>query len=95
MKRKASAKRLHVVVTAGPTREYIDPVRYLSNESSGRMGFRIAEAAAARGHRVTLVAGPVHLETPPGQSGARRSLMARCLRKRRFSKTFRVFAPTP
>ena len=65
MKRRASAKRLHVVVTAGPTREYIDPVRYLSNESSGRMGFRIAEAAAARGHRVTLVAGPVHLETPP------------------------------
>ncbi|MGD2017181.1 MAG: phosphopantothenoylcysteine decarboxylase [Planctomycetota bacterium] len=57
---------LHVLVTAGPTREHIDPVRYLSNESSGRMGFEIARAAAAAGHRVTLIAGPVHLETPPG-----------------------------
>lgn len=55
-----------VVVTAGPTREYVDPVRYLSNESSGRMGFEIARAAAAAGHRVTLVAGPVNLETPRG-----------------------------
>ncbi|MCP3920485.1 MAG: hypothetical protein GY711_33575 [bacterium] len=58
--------RLHVVVTAGPTREYIDPVRYLSNESSGRMGFAIAAAATRKGHRVTLIAGPVHLETPDG-----------------------------
>lgn len=57
---------LHVVVTAGPTREHIDPVRYLSNESSGRMGFEIARAAARAGHRVTLVAGPVHQETPEG-----------------------------
>ena len=57
---------LHVVVTAGPTREYIDPVRYLSNESSGTMGFAIARAAAEAGHRVTLVAGPVHMETPEG-----------------------------
>ena len=56
----------HLVVTAGPTREYVDPVRYLSNESSGRMGFEIARAAAARGFRVTLVTGPVHLETPAG-----------------------------
>jgi phosphopantothenoylcysteine decarboxylase/phosphopantothenate--cysteine ligase len=54
------------VVTAGPTREYVDPVRYLSNESSGRMGFEIARAGAAKGFRVTLVAGPVHLDTPPG-----------------------------
>ena len=53
-----------VVVTAGPTREHVDPVRYLSNESSGKMGFAIAEAAAARGDRVLLVAGPVSLETP-------------------------------
>lgn len=57
---------LHVVVTAGPTREYIDPVRYLSNESSGTMGFAIARAAAEAGHRVTLVAGPVHQPTPEG-----------------------------
>ena len=61
----APGKR-HVVVTAGPTREHVDPVRYLSNESSGRMGFEIARAAAEQGDRVTLVAGPVHLETPPG-----------------------------
>jgi phosphopantothenoylcysteine decarboxylase/phosphopantothenate--cysteine ligase len=58
--------RLHVVVSAGPTREYVDPVRFLSNESSGRMGFAIAAAAAEAGHRVTLVAGPVELPTPEG-----------------------------
>ena len=61
-----SASPLHVIVTAGPTREYIDPVRYLSNESSGTMGFAIARAAVARGFRVTLIAGPVHQETPDG-----------------------------
>ena len=60
------SRLLKVLVTAGPTREHIDPVRYLSNESSGRMGFEIARAAAAAGHRVTLIAGPVHLETPAG-----------------------------
>ena len=53
-------------MTAGPTREYVDPVRYLSNESSGRMGFAIAAAAAAAGHEVTLIAGPVHQQTPQG-----------------------------
>ncbi|MEZ6014931.1 MAG: phosphopantothenoylcysteine decarboxylase [Planctomycetota bacterium] len=58
--------RLRVVVTAGPTREYIDPVRYLSNESSGRMGFEIAAAARRAGHEVTLIAGPVHMPTPKG-----------------------------
>ena len=55
-----------VVVTAGPTREPIDPVRYISNRSSGKMGFAMAAAAAAAGARVTLVAGPVSLPTPPG-----------------------------
>ncbi len=65
VKRKQSPKRT-VLISAGPTREYIDPVRYLSNESSGKMGFEIARAAAKRGDRVVLVAGPVHLETPPG-----------------------------
>ncbi|MFN8508766.1 MAG: bifunctional phosphopantothenoylcysteine decarboxylase/phosphopantothenate--cysteine ligase CoaBC [Dehalococcoidia bacterium] len=56
----------HVVVSAGPTQEPIDPVRYVGNRSSGKMGFSIAEAARDRGARVTLVAGPVALETPPG-----------------------------
>ncbi len=58
--------RLRVVVSAGPTRERIDPVRFLTNDSSGRMGFAIAEAAARAGHDVVLVAGPVALETPRG-----------------------------
>jgi phosphopantothenoylcysteine decarboxylase/phosphopantothenate--cysteine ligase len=56
----------HVLVTAGPTHEPIDPVRYIANRSSGRQGFAIAAAAAAAGARVTLVSGPVTLETPPG-----------------------------
>ena len=56
----------HVLVTAGPTHEPIDPVRYLANRSSGKQGFAIAAAAAAQGARVTLVSGPVHLDTPPG-----------------------------
>ena len=64
-KPKGPAPR-RVLITAGPTREYIDPVRYLSNESSGKMGFAIAAAAAARGDEVTLIAGPVHQETPAG-----------------------------
>ncbi|MCC6381547.1 MAG: bifunctional phosphopantothenoylcysteine decarboxylase/phosphopantothenate--cysteine ligase CoaBC [Dehalococcoidia bacterium] len=54
----------HVVVSAGPTQEPIDPVRFVGNHSSGRMGFAIAEAARDRGARVTLVAGPVAPETP-------------------------------
>jgi phosphopantothenoylcysteine decarboxylase/phosphopantothenate--cysteine ligase len=56
----------HILVTAGPTHEPIDPVRVIANRSSGRQGFAIAEAAAAAGARVTLIAGPVALETPPG-----------------------------
>jgi phosphopantothenoylcysteine decarboxylase/phosphopantothenate--cysteine ligase len=56
----------HVLVTAGPTHEPIDPVRYLANRSSGRQGFAIADALARLGARVTLVAGPVTLPTPPG-----------------------------
>jgi len=55
-----------VLVTAGPTEEPLDPVRFLSNRSSGKMGYAIAEAAAARGARVILVSGPVHLCPPPG-----------------------------
>jgi phosphopantothenoylcysteine decarboxylase/phosphopantothenate--cysteine ligase len=56
----------HILVTAGPTHEPIDPVRVIANRSSGRQGFAIAAAAAEAGARVTLVAGPVVLETPPG-----------------------------
>ena len=56
----------HVLVTAGPTWEKIDPVRYIANRSSGKQGFAVAAAAAALGARVTLVSGPVHLATPPG-----------------------------
>ncbi len=53
-----------VVITAGPTREAIDPIRYISNHSSGKMGFALAEACADTGAHVTLIAGPVHLPTP-------------------------------
>jgi phosphopantothenoylcysteine decarboxylase/phosphopantothenate--cysteine ligase len=56
----------HILVSAGPTHEPIDPVRVIANRSSGRQGFAIAGAAAQAGARVTLVAGPVALETPPG-----------------------------
>ena len=56
----------HILVTAGPTHEPIDPVRVIANRSSGRQGFAIAEAAADAGARVTLVAGPVSLPTPRG-----------------------------
>lgn len=56
----------HVVITAGPTQENIDPVRYLTNHSSGKMGFAMAEAARDAGATVTLIAGPVKLETPRG-----------------------------
>ena len=56
----------HVLITAGPTHEPIDPVRYIANRSSGKQGFAIAAAAARAGARVTLVSGPVGLPTPPG-----------------------------
>ncbi|MCA0431722.1 MAG: bifunctional phosphopantothenoylcysteine decarboxylase/phosphopantothenate--cysteine ligase CoaBC [Proteobacteria bacterium] len=56
----------HVLITAGPTREPIDPVRYISNHSSGKQGYAIAEAAIALGAQVTLVSGPVSLPIPPG-----------------------------
>lgn len=56
----------HVLVTAGPTHEPIDPVRYIANRSSGKQGYAIAAAAADAGARVTLVSGPVNLKTPPG-----------------------------
>jgi phosphopantothenoylcysteine decarboxylase/phosphopantothenate--cysteine ligase len=55
-----------IVITAGPTREDLDPVRYITNRSSGKMGYAVAEAAARRGAKVTLVSGPVNLESPSG-----------------------------
>ena len=54
----------NILITAGPTREPLDPVRYLTNHSSGKMGFALAEAACSAGAKVTLVAGPVNLQTP-------------------------------
>lgn len=63
---------MRFLITAGPTREPIDPVRYLSNRSSGRMGYALAEAALAAGHEVTLVSGPVNILPP---SGARTHLV--------------------
>ena len=57
---------MNVLVTAGPTVERIDPVRYITNRSTGKMGYAIAEAAAARGARVTLVSGPTQLDCPAG-----------------------------
>ena len=59
-------QHVHFIVTAGPTREYLDPVRFLSNPSTGRMGFAVARAARRAGHGVTLIAGPVALRTPQG-----------------------------
>jgi phosphopantothenoylcysteine decarboxylase / phosphopantothenate---cysteine ligase len=57
---------LNVLITAGPTRERLDPVRYLTNRSSGKMGFAVAAAAREAGAHVTVVTGPVHLQTPVG-----------------------------
>ena len=74
----------HVVITAGPTREAIDPVRYVSNHSTGKMGFALAEACRDAGAKVTLIAGPVGLATPQGieriDIGSAQELLAVCLK---------------
>lgn len=57
---------MKILITAGPTREPIDPVRYLTNRSSGKMGYALAAAAAKRGHQVTLISGPTALDLPEG-----------------------------
>jgi len=57
---------MRIIVTAGPTREYIDSVRFITNASSGRMGYAVAAEAVAAGHDVTLITGPVAIEPPPG-----------------------------
>ncbi len=69
-------KHLRFVITAGPTREHLDPVRFLSNPSTGKMGFAVAEAAAKVGHDVVLIAGPVMLKTPKGV--ARLNVISAC-----------------
>lgn len=56
---------MHILITSGPTRQHLDPVRYLTNASSGRMGAAMAAAAIERGHRVTVVSGPVQVDYPP------------------------------
>ena len=66
LNQKRDLEGLSVLVTAGPTREAIDPVRYISNRSSGRMGYAIARAAARRGAKVTLLTGPVAIQPPQG-----------------------------
>ena len=57
---------MHILITAGPTREKIDPVRFISNRSTGKMGYALAREALAAGHQVTLISGPVALEAPAG-----------------------------
>ena len=66
LRQEQDMKGVRVMVTAGPTREALDPVRYISNRSSGKMGYAIARAAAARGAEVTLLTGPVALDAPQG-----------------------------
>ena len=68
---KRDLEGLRVLVTAGPTQEKIDPVRYITNRSSGKMGYAIADAAAKRGAKVTLVTGPVNLSVPDGVEAVR------------------------
>lgn len=76
---------MRILITAGPTREYLDEVRYLSNASSGRMGYAIAEAALAAGHAVVLVSGPVSLAPPSGcefvSVQSSQEMLAACLDK--------------
>lgn len=64
--RPGALRPLRILITAGPTREFIDSVRFISNPSTGKMGYALAAAAAARGHRVTLVTGPTSLTPPAG-----------------------------
>lgn len=66
MRKSQSLAGKTVLVTAGPTREYLDPVRFLSNRSSGKMGYSVAEEAHKRGAHVTLISGPTHLSPPQG-----------------------------
>jgi phosphopantothenoylcysteine decarboxylase/phosphopantothenate--cysteine ligase len=81
---RSSLKNLKVLVTAGPTREPLDPVRFLTNASSGKMGYALAAAARKRGARVTLVSGPTALDAPKGvrriDVSTAREMLAACLK---------------
>jgi phosphopantothenoylcysteine decarboxylase/phosphopantothenate--cysteine ligase len=66
MRSRKKRHRLNFLITAGGTREYIDPVRFISNASSGKMGYELARAAAAAGHKVTLITAPANLPLPKG-----------------------------
>ena len=68
---------MRILVSAGPTREFLDPVRFLSNRSTGRMGFAVAAAAVTAGHEVALVAGPVEIAPPAGLAALDRVVSAR------------------
>ncbi len=81
------AEGLKVVITAGPTREALDPVRYLSNHSSGKMGYALATAAAALGAEVHLISGPVALSTPPAWPGTMWKAPTTCWRPPNASPT--------
>ncbi len=65
-KKRRTNKSMRILVTAGPTREFIDPVRFISNPSTGHMGYVLAKAAKKKNHRVTVVSGPVKLKPPKG-----------------------------
>ena len=75
---------MHILLTAGPTREPLDPVRYLSNRSSGKMGYALAHAALAAGHAVTLVTGPVCLSTSSRRNHDPRHHRRRDVRRHTF-----------
>ena len=84
-----------ILITAGPTCEDLDPVRYLTNRSSGKMGYAVAEAAARRGAKVILVSGPVNLETPSGVervSVRTAEEMRRAVSERLTASTIAIFA---
>ena len=89
---------MKIVVTAGPTREYLDPVRFLSNPSTGKMGFSVAAEAARRGHDVTLIAGPVALKTPSGVRRvdvvSAREMLEKSLESLKHPNTQTVFVST-
>jgi phosphopantothenoylcysteine decarboxylase/phosphopantothenate--cysteine ligase len=79
---------MKVLITAGPTREKIDPVRFISNYSSGKMGYALAEAASRKGHDVTLVSGPVSLVPPKSVKTVQVESAAEMAREiRRFAKS--------
>src|SRR5207237_1685628 len=90
--RRGALAGVAVLVNAGPTREPLDAVRYLSNPSTGKMGYAIAAEAAARGARVTLVSGPTALETPAGVARVdvttREEMLAACRRALARAKIF-------